>query len=253
MVEVASAALIGGSVGYAPNLIVVGIGGSTALRRYEFQRRRTFDFLPEIGYIREKDRHVFPDPSVIGGAPRFRDYVVDVLRPQLAKEYRMDPHDHGIAGHSGGAMFSMFTLFTRPNAFKKYLISSPGNATDVTRLESEYASAHDDLKARVFVAAGSIDMTDCMYTTGASGGVWTATVGLVEALVNRGYPSLELSTAVLPGHTHWSVWPVAYTDGVRALWHEDVRRFSKADVDALLDWYEYLKPRSAASNPLALK
>lgn len=48
VLEIAAAAAFGSSVAYAPELIIVSIGGATDLPRREFMRRRTYDFSPEL-------------------------------------------------------------------------------------------------------------------------------------------------------------------------------------------------------------
>lgn len=109
--------------------------------------------------------------DAVGGAPRFRDFLIGDLRQQLATEYRVDPRDHGLAGHSAGATFAGFTLFTKPGDFTKYILCSPSGAVDLAGLEAEYAEGHDDLEARVFVAAGGDELTDYAM---ASSGIWSA-------------------------------------------------------------------------------
>src|SRR4051794_34055822 len=51
-VEIASVALTGASYGLAPELVVVGVGGSTSLSHRDFQSRRVYDFFPEAELIR---------------------------------------------------------------------------------------------------------------------------------------------------------------------------------------------------------
>jgi hypothetical protein len=121
--EVVQAALVGGGTGRAPELIVVAVGSPRETGVLEFQRRRTYDFIPAKSMMGPMFAGV-PD-SAIGGAAGFLDFLVNQLRPLLAKEYRMDPNDHGYAGHSGGGQFGLYVLFSRPESFTKYLISSP--------------------------------------------------------------------------------------------------------------------------------
>jgi uncharacterized protein len=224
--EIAMSALIGASLRESPEVIVVAIGCPTDTPLDEFQRRRTYDFSPAIGELTPEVQPLLTADSV-GGAPRFRDFLVDELRPALAREYRMDPRDHALAGHSGGGNFVFYSLFSRPDGFTKYLISSPGSAVDAPRMEAEYAASHDDLDARVFISAGGAEMTNYGMATAR---IWSFTAMFAEALTVRQYPSLELTAAVLPGHGHFSAWPVAYAEGVRVLWRELIQGRSKEDM-----------------------
>jgi predicted alpha/beta superfamily hydrolase len=198
----------------------------------EFQRRRTYDFMVEHALLSPGYQRLEPD--AVGGAPRFRDFLIDELRAQLGAEYRLDG-EHGLAGHSGGAMFAAFTLFTRPDGFSRYLISSPGDGFDFRRMEADYAERASDLVARVFITAGGRDLTDF---GGATGGIWSATSSLTEALVARQYPSLQLSATVLPGQTHMSAWPIAFVEGIRALWPESRRVFGTEAAQAIEETYK---------------
>lgn len=225
-----------GAPANAPELIVVAVGGSRELSWTEFQRRRTYDFLPDRALLTEPQDGDYPadsDDASIGGAASFRDFLIDTLRPMLAEEYRMDPADHGLAGYSGGAMFALYVLFTRPEAFSKYLIGGAADGVDYLRLEREYAATHEDLVARVFIGAGAAEMTDSL---GARARVLSTTARVVEALTVRGYPSLELSATVLPGHDHGTAAPLLYIEGVRALWRGQIRKPERAAFEQI--WAE---------------
>ena len=121
--EVAQAALLGAGIVNAPEVIVVAVGSPGSTGVLEFQRRRSYDFIPAKSLMGPMFA-ALPD-SAIGGAAGFLDFLVNQLRPMLAKEYRMDPNDHGYAGHSGGGQFGLYVLFNKPESFTKYLISSP--------------------------------------------------------------------------------------------------------------------------------
>jgi uncharacterized protein len=206
--EVVQAALTGAGVGTAPELIVVAVGAPRGTGALEFQRRRSYDFIPPKSMMGPMFA-AMPD-SAIGGAQGFLDFLVNQLRPMLAKEYRMDPNDHGYAGHSGGGQFGLYVLFNQPQSFTKYLISSPAAHQPWLDMEDAW-SKHKDLKARVFLSAGEAEATDPAQVA--------STVALVaQRLTGRKYPSLELATRVFPGEDHLTVLPIAYTRGIRYLW-----------------------------------
>jgi len=180
----------------------------------EFQRRRTFDFLPDEGLL-VGEHFLSLGEAAVGGAPVFRDYLVDQLRPQLAAEYRMDPQDHGYAGGSAGAMFGLYVLLTRPDAFGKYVLASPGDGIDFLRLEKDCAAQHGDIAARVLLGAGADEMTDLMM---AKAGIVSTVARVAEALTLRGYPSLDLTATILPGENHSTAYRALLSHGVRQLW-----------------------------------
>jgi len=200
-------------MGRAPEIIIVAVGAPQGTSVAEFGRRRTWDFIPDKSLMGPMFAAV-PDGAV-GGAAGFLDFLVNQLRPMLAKEYRMDPNDHGYAGHSGGAQFGLYTLFTRPESFSRYLISSPAISQPFLDMESAWHEQHKDLAAKVFISAGEAEATD----PGLAQAQIVSTVALVaERLTTRQYPSLDLTARFFPEEDHLTVIPIAYTRGVHWLW-----------------------------------
>jgi predicted alpha/beta superfamily hydrolase len=153
----------------------------------------------------------------------------------------MDANDHGLAGHSGGADFTLFSFLTRPDGFTKYLISSPGNNYDLPSMEANCASRHRDIAARVFVSVGGAELTDATYTADGKITGWTSAVSLIGALLSRAYPSLDLSVSIFPDQDHFSVWPMTYAAGVRALWRDDLHHITVAERSTLVMTQPWLK------------
>ncbi len=212
--EVIQGALSGAGAGLGsgpPELIVVAVGAPAGTNYGEFGRRRAYDFIPDRSLMGELFANV--PPESVGGAAGFLDFLVNQLRPQLAREYRMNPKDHGYAGHSGGAQFGLYVLFNQPQSFSKYISSSPVVYQPWLDMEEKYFSQHKDLPAKVFLSAGEAELVN------SRGSQIVSTVALVSArLIGRKYPSLELFARIFPGEDHLSVMPIAYAKGIRALW-----------------------------------
>lgn len=213
LMESMRASLLMGSAGVAPEVIVVAVGAPASSTPAEFQRRRTFDFIPAREEMGSQFAQV-PDEAV-GGAPGFLDFLVRQLRPKLEKEYRMDPADHALAGHSGGAQFALYTLFRRPDSFAKYLISSPAVYEPWLKMEEEWHADHEDLPARVFLSAGELEASHSLW---AQAQVVSTVALLAERFAGRAYPSLQWKVRLFENQEHISVIPLAYTEGVRYLW-----------------------------------
>jgi len=209
--------------GLAPEMIIVGVGCASEAGAAEFGRRRSIDFTPPgksilfdgLGgdYFRKLG---VPE----GGEQKADDllaFLVDELRPALARQYRMND-DHGLMGHSGGGMFASYALFARPGAFRRYIIGSPSsNAVERSafRLEREYAAANEDLKADVFFGAGELEIGKLGL---AAWGIVSAPVLMAETLLLRQYPSLNVTTRIFSGKDHSSVIADVIAEGVRAVW-----------------------------------
>ncbi|MFV3074956.1 alpha/beta hydrolase [Niveispirillum fermenti] len=210
--------------GLAPEMIVVGIGCSADAGVAEFGRRRAIDFAPPGrnilfdgpggDYFRKLG---VPEDGQQQKADDLLAFLVDEVRPDLARTYRMSA-DHGLLGHSGGGMFANYALFARPGAFGRYIIGSPSsNAVDRSafRLETDYAAAHADLKAHVFFGAGEREIGQISL---AAWGIVSAPVLMAETLLLRQYPSLKLTTRIFPGKDHSSVIADIIGEGIRAVW-----------------------------------
>lgn len=212
--ELVQGALFGAGTGLGsapPELIVVAIGAPAGTSYGEFGRRRTYEFIPDRSLMGDLFAEV--PAEAVGGAAGFLDFLVNQLRPQLAKEYRMDSKDHGYGGHSGGGQFGLYVLFNQPQSFSKYLISSPAVHQPWLDMEEKYYRQHKDLPAKVFLSAGEAELLN------SRGSQIVSTVALVsERLAGRKYPSLELFARIFPGEDHLSVMPIAYARGIRVLW-----------------------------------
>ena len=213
-----------------PELIVVSVGPPSDLNDVvEIQRRRTFDFSPKEdvlydGLGGQKMRQMMAAmgdavPTMPGGgAPGFLDFLVDEVRPALAADYRMDPDDQALFGHSGGGMFVGYALFARPGSFSKFICGSPSLNTGnyaIFDMEEAYAAAHDDFDAQIFFGAGELEIDNPMTA------MWSLVGSLIrmsETLRLRGYPSLKITTRIFEGEDHLTViWPLL-SAAVRALW-----------------------------------
>src|SRR5262245_45723789 len=219
-----------------PEMIVVAIGAPPE-ERAEVQTRRGYDFSPSerMGFdgfgssvykaqvdsgLKKLAAEGRPMTIKAGGAPRFLPFLVDEVRGQLSKDYRM-ADDHTLFGHSGGGLFCGYALVARPSAFKRYICGSPSLAAgdyEVFRMEERYAEANRDLAASVFFGAGEAEILD--------GGLWGIVSSMTrfeEILKSRKYPSLKLSTRIFPDEKHVSVIPLVLSWGLRAVWENDFK------------------------------
>lgn len=211
--ELIQGALTGDGLGLAPELIVVAVGAPADTNPAEFQRRRTYDFIPDKSLMGPMFE---PLPAeMVGGAPGFLDFLVNQLRPMLAKEYRLDLDDQGYAGHSGGGQFGLYVLLTKPESFHKYIISSPAGYQTWLDMEARWYEQNKDLDARVFLSAGEGEAAHPIWSASQ---VVSTVATMAERLTVRNYPSLQLTVKIFADEDHMTVMPIAYTRGIRALW-----------------------------------
>jgi predicted alpha/beta superfamily hydrolase len=207
-----------------PEVIIVGVGCPSDLGLLEFGRRRATDFAPPgKQYFFDgpgadlMKKLTPPDAQPQQKGDDLLAFLIDDLRPALARDFRMDD-DHCLFGHSGGGMFASYAIFARPGGFRRYIIGSPSsNAGDraAFRLEEAYAAQNTDLKADLFFGAGEKEIGQLFL---AAWGLVSAPVLMAETLLVRQYPSLKITTRIFPGKDHLTVLPDLLLEGVLAVW-----------------------------------
>ncbi len=174
-----------------PELIIVGIGFSadTAIEDWPHLRERDF--------------------STRDGAGNFLRFFNEELIPFINAEYRTDPSERAIVGHSAGGTFSLYALFHSPETFNRYISISPYWA-EIGAYESEYAASHTDLPARVFLATGTLEAGT--FADPSALGRFS------EFLEDRHYGGLEITMIPIEDTTHTTVFPGAVTRGLNAVY-----------------------------------
>lgn len=186
-------------------VVVVGIAYGGPLR-YRLNRTRDYTptFVPEGGYGPEYQK-------VSGGGPEFFRVLETEILPFVDRHYRTLPDDRTLVGHSYGGLFTLWTLFSHPGQFQRYVSVSPSIWYDnqlVLQLEETYSQSHDALPARAYLCVGSregssrIDMVGDLRT-------------LAARLEQRRYEGFEFDHLVMENETHNSIFPGCLSNGLR--------------------------------------
>ena len=156
-----------------------------------------------------------PDVEVrAGGAERFLGFLRDELDPAIRDAYRCDDSKPTLVGASSGGAFVLYTMVSGASPFDKYICISPaaGVANDrLYELEAEYAGSHKDLPARLFLCAGSEEMSG---RTTALAGIASGVARFTELFLVRGYPSLVVKSQIMDGEAHHTIFPRALMHGL---------------------------------------
>ena len=182
-----------------PQLIYIGIGFSGPDKDIESYQMK--NYIP-TGHL---------DEPGSGGAEDFLRFIREDLIPFVGSEYRADPADRCFEGSSLGGIFGLYTLLRHPDTFRRYIIGSPwmdGDAPQIIKFETEYATNHSDLPAAVFMGAGSLEPEFVINNI----------LKLKKAFENRNYPNLQLHTHIFEGETHLSVVPSNISRGFKAVY-----------------------------------
>lgn len=232
---------------WLPPAIVVGVGYPADEGFASAYARRNFDFHGDWDMADESGQllHQIFDGSRIaegkpelemkaGGAPRFSEFLRNELLPELAHHYPIDlAAKHTLIGHSSGGHYVLRAIFDPNSPFSRYLALSPSlgaAAGTIQALEADYAAAHDDLKANVFVACGREEAAgNRAYALGSVGGgvLWTA-----EQFAYRGWKSAYLDWEIMDHEDHASCLPRAIAAGLRSVF----RKRPGIDAGALLPY-----------------
>jgi hypothetical protein len=179
---------------FTPPIIIVGITYSGARPNYD--SLRATDLTPAA-------TSQLPGS---GAGPQFLSFIRDQLIPFVETNYRADPARRILMGASFGGLFTLYAMFSDPALFSGYVAASPavsyaGRAAFAQ--EAAYAAAHKELRARLFIAVGSLE--------GLAGPVRD----FMDAVRGRNYRGLTLETRVIEGERHSGNKPESFNRGLR--------------------------------------
>ncbi|OGU66711.1 MAG: hypothetical protein A2W30_10160 [Ignavibacteria bacterium RBG_16_36_9] len=173
-----------------PELIIVGIGYGALDKSGGEKRRRDYR------------------PTTTRGAENFLKFLEDELIPIIDTNYRTVPKDRTINGYSIGGLFGLYTLFTRPETFSRYIIGSPSLTWDNYSIFDYEASSYDrigEMNIKLFISVGS-EESDEKY--------FDPIDKFVTQVQERNYSGLNLEAKVFDGSTHLMGPPESLTHGL---------------------------------------
>jgi predicted alpha/beta superfamily hydrolase len=219
--------------------LLVGIGypsanplAGTLLRA----RDLTFAGYPELSIAQPEVADVLlPDPAGLQfhGADRFRAFIGEELIPFIEDRYPTNTRDRCYFGHSAGAGFGLYDLFSGAPTFSRYIASSPGLVFDGTSSAGVRYDDHDFMieqarrfldaplprdDIRLFVSAGSSEE----YERNIANWRITSSYFRLLALFNANpLKGLTVTSRLLAEETHSSALPVAFVHGLRAVFTQE--------------------------------
>lgn len=149
--------------------IVVGIGYKTD-KAYDTIRRR-YDFTQAL----QKPPRMTQEPLEqikTGGREKFASFILDKLRPELARRYKLNPERQALFGHSLGGLFSLYMFYSHPTDFRAIIAASPSiwwNDQSLLAEERAFTARLTQGKitgqvSRVRVVAGALEETRAVAT-----------------------------------------------------------------------------------------
>ncbi len=183
-----------------PEIIIVGIGYPVSAFRDAFD-------------LRGRDLTPTSHESVpgSGGAEYFLTFIRDQVIPFVESTYRADPEDRALEGYSYGGLFGLYSMFTQPQIFRRYIVGGPSIGYDnqvLLQFEEQYAKGNKDLPARTFMGVGGLE------SPAALSAFWR----LISAIKSREYENMVLETHVFPDETHISAGGAILNRGLRFIY-----------------------------------
>ena len=193
-------------------VIVVAIGYSAQKggRDREYRINRTRDYTP---IFVEKGGYGVEIQKVSGGGETFLRVIESEILPLIDDRYRTLDRGRTLVGHSYGGLFALFSVLREVRIFDRVIAVSPslwyGNH-HLFDIENALAAETRRMPVQIYLCVGererneSIDMVSDVKR-------------LSSDLARHDYEGLSLTSRVLDGETHNSIFPRCLSDGLREL------------------------------------
>lgn len=160
-----AATMSGGLAMQGGAALVVGVGyPADDLLTPQFARLR--DLTPPTPLANILAQPGMPPPKAedYGGANDFYRFLVEELRPAIAKRYPVNDANQTLFGHSLGGLFTLAALFEHPESFRAFAASSPSiwwNKRALLNGEADFAKRvrGKAIAPRVLVTMGGLEQT----------------------------------------------------------------------------------------------
>lgn len=180
--------------GFVPEMIIVGITWGGDHPNPDSLRAR--DYTPTM-------EQRLPQS---GGADKFLSVIKNEVFPIVRKNYRVDENDKTLMGCSLGGLFTLYTLFTRPEMFNRYVAASPAFTWDnnvLYKYEQQYHNAKTHPVAKLFMCIGGVETSVPGFEK------------LTTFINNRHYTNLEMESKILENTGHSGTKGIGYEKGLQ--------------------------------------
>jgi uncharacterized protein len=140
-----------------------------------------------------------------GGADRFRQFLRDELKPQIAARYRTTG-EAAIVGESFAGLFVIETMLIDPTLFDGYIAADP----------SVWWNQQDLIHRTSHLLAG-LPAAKRVYISASDDGIHTGVPALVAVLQASAPATLDWTYEPMPAEHHSTVFPTSALHGVRKL------------------------------------
>ena len=182
---------------YVPEFIIVGMGYAGA--KPDFGDLRRWELSPvQFGTPLEASGH----------AKDFLDTIEKVFIPLIDKEYRTDPKMRVLGGASLGGLFTLYSMFTKPDLFNGYVAVTPAVLVGdnwLLKYEEEFAKSRKALNARLYMTMGGNEATSFVAPI----------LRMNQRFAPGRYPKLAYEFRIIDGERHAGNQLESYNRGLR--------------------------------------
>jgi predicted alpha/beta superfamily hydrolase len=203
--------------GFIPPMIIVGVTWGGIHPNADSLRAR--DYTP----INEKRTRQS------GGADRFLSFMKNELFPFIETNYNADKNDRTLMGCSLGGLFTLYTLFTQPGSFQRYVAASPAIGWDnevIYQYEKKYLENRSNPSAKLFMCIGGVERNVPGYEK------------FYKFLANRSYPSLDIQSKILENIGHSGTKGEGYEKGMQFVFERPSIRLSPTQLQKYTGSYK---------------
>ena len=152
-----------------------------------------------------------------GGAKKYLQFLEAEVISLVEENYRTSS-TRIFTGQSLGGSFGTWVLFTKPELFSHYILTSPSlwfKDNMILGVENNYAKENKDLVAKVYFAVGELET----LKKGMRNDMVQDLNNFTDQLSSRNYESFEMKSEVIDGTTHETTYPIGFIKGL--LWFLD--------------------------------
>lgn len=184
-----------------PEILVIGIAYQGEADEDSYYATRQLDFTPTID--KQFNRKA-------GGAPQFARFLEAELFPFVDGQFKTNPNDRALYGHSLGGLFGFYILFSKPGLFSKYILLSPSLWWDNKSIFKDMKTATPEARhITLYVATGERE-----------GEMVNDQLKMTEQLTRKNLKSLLIESEILKNETHRSIFGAGFTNGLRSIYSE---------------------------------
>ena len=202
--------------GFVPGIVIVGItwGGTNP----DYDKLRAHDLTPtDVG---GKGQH--------GNAANFLSFIKNELIPFIESKYRVKKDDRALMGSSLGGLFTLYTMFTEPGLFNRFVLTSPAINWDnelMFSIMKKFGEKKDELPAKLFMAIGGYENVPQFQK-------------FADELRAMDLKGLEMQTKVLEGMGHSGGKAEGYSRGLQFVYSYEPLHLASEILDQYVGEYE---------------